>query len=92
LRNKEEKGTCYKIVNFVHNDYKNIKYPWIDIEAYKIEKCSNKKKIILLHLKNMTNRNTNKVTLIFSHGNTSDLGVIYSFLIDLCTQMKVLII
>ena len=87
-KNKEEKGNCYKIVDFIHKDFKNIKYPWIDMEAYRIEKCLNKKKIILLHIKNKV-ENPNKVTLIFSHGNTSDLGVIYPFLLDLCTQLKV---
>jgi hypothetical protein len=85
-----ERGTCYKKINFIHSEHKEISYPWIEIDSYQLQKCSTKKKIVLLHIKNKNNNNKeNKITIIFSHGNSCDLGVIYPFLIDMSTQLKV---
>jgi hypothetical protein len=87
--NKKNRGACYKEIRFIHKDYENleINYPWIQVSSYQIQKCSTKKKIVLLHIKN-TSKRDNKLTYIFSHGNACDLATIYPFLIDLSTQTK----
>jgi hypothetical protein len=93
--NNEERGGCYKEVKFVPHDYHEVVFPWIETECYHLKKCSNKKKIVLLYIKNksmLKNNNKSKVTLLFSHGNAVDLGGIYPFLVDLSTQLKVIFI
>lgn len=89
------RGACYKKIKFIHRDFAKVNYPWIDINCYQIQKCSTKKRIVLLHIKNTTNdqknnkkRQNERLTFIFSHGNACDLSGIYSFLIDLSTQTK----
>jgi hypothetical protein len=83
---QNERGGCYKKVNFQHIDWDNVVHPWIEKDCYLLQKCSNKKKIVLIHIKNTSQEN--KLTIIFSHGNSCDIGVIYPFLVDLSTQLK----
>jgi hypothetical protein len=80
-------GLCYKKMKFVHTDYGNIKYPYLEVESYMLRRYIANNKIVLLHIKNISNKQP--VTIIFSHGGSSDLGTIYPFLIDLSTQLKV---
>jgi hypothetical protein len=81
-------GSCYKKVNFTHQEYSEVNFPFIDIECYILKKCTDKKKLVLLDIKN-SSKKQNKLTIIFSHGGSSDLGLCYPFLIDLSTQLKV---
>ena len=83
-----KRGKCYREVKFIHDDYNEINYPWIEITCHRIKKCSNNKHIIALHIKNNNMSKEKKLTIIFSHGNSCDLGKIYPFLIDLSTQLK----
>lgn len=83
----KERGSCYTRVNFIHSDYDDVKFPFIERECFLLQKCTNKKKIVLLHIIN-TSIERDKPTIIFSHGNSCDLGVIYPFLIDLSLQLK----
>jgi hypothetical protein len=76
-------------VEFIHKDYNNIKYPWIDIQTFTINKSKTKKNIILLRIENKFASKDKKSTIIFSHGNSCDLSGMYSFLIDLSTYLKV---
>ena len=88
-RDSEYYGTCYKQIKFTHKDYNEINYPWIKVEAYKAKKYTNKNKLIILYFKTANIIQPNRTTIIFSHGNTTDLGVIYPFLMDLVSQLKV---
>lgn len=88
---RETHGPCIKPVEFIHStlEKQNI-YPWLDVKGYQIKKWTNSKhKIIVLHIKKITVYDCNKNTLIFSHGNSSDLNSVYPLLIDLATQLKV---
>lgn len=82
------RGGCYNKVKFIHKDYPNISYPWIEIEGYQIQKTSNQKKIVCLRVKNKNISKDKKLTFIFSHGNSCDLSIIYPLLIDLSTSLK----
>jgi hypothetical protein len=84
-----DRGSCYKKVKFIHKEFALLPYSWIDVEAYQLKKCSNKKRIILLRIINKNIPQNKKSTIVFSHGNSSDLSTIYSFLIDLATVLKV---
>jgi hypothetical protein len=84
----DERGACYKKVNFHHMEYDEIEYPWIEKQCYQIQKCTTKKRLIVMHIKNTSVPKENKFNIIFSHGNACDLGVIYPFLVDLSTQLK----
>ncbi len=86
---EQKVGPCYRKVNFKHKLYDNIMFPWIDIECYSILKSNKKNRIIVLRIINKFVEKTNKNTIIFSHGNSCDLGTQYSFLIDLSTQLRV---
>jgi hypothetical protein len=83
-------------VNFEHaiNDNISSVYPWLEQECYLLNKSTspNSKKaknIVLLHIINKTAKNNDNMTIIFSHGNSCDLGNTYAFLLDLATQLKV---
>ena len=84
-----DRGSCYKKVKFTHNEFPLINYPWIEVEAYQLKKFSNKKRIALLRIQNKFISNENKFTIIFSHGNCSDISTIFSFLVDMATILKV---
>lgn len=46
-RTLKNRGACYRQIKFVHKEYDNletIKYPWIEVDSYQIQKCSTKKK------------------------------------------------
>ena len=45
------------------------------------------KKIVVLMIKNKIAKNT----IIFSHGNSSTIGTMYPYLVDMSTQLKVII-
>jgi hypothetical protein len=79
---------CYKKTKFLHHDYENISYPFIQVESYVLRKYINSNKIVLLHVRNVS-KNSNKITILFSHSGSSDLGLDYSFLVDLSIQLKV---
>jgi hypothetical protein len=82
-------GSCYRPVIFKHYMYSNDIFPWIEIECFSILKSNKRNRIIVLKViyKNVNTKNKN--TIIFSHGNSSDLGTQFPFLVDLATQMKV---
>lgn len=82
-----ERGNCYLKVNFQHLEYEEVNYPFIERDCYLLQKCTTRKKIVLIHIIN-TSINKNKPTIIFSHGNSCDIGVIYPFLIDMSIQLK----
>jgi hypothetical protein len=82
-----ERGRCYVKVNFQHLEFDDVNYPFIERDCYLLQKCITKKKIVLLHIIN-TSVDMHKPTIIFSHGNSCDIGVIYPFLIDLSIQLK----
>jgi hypothetical protein len=82
-------GQCYKKVKFIHQDSSDIHYHYLDIECHLLRKVVDKKKIVLLYIKNQSKKQNN-LTIIFSHSGSSDLGLIYPFLIDLSTQLKVI--
>ena len=82
------RGNCYNKVNFQHSQFEDVKYPFIEQECHLLQKFSTKKKIVLLHLINTSIEEGHKLTIIFSHGNSCDLGVIYPFLLDLSLQLK----
>jgi pimeloyl-ACP methyl ester carboxylesterase len=86
--NSNSRGACYKPIKFIHKEYSNVYYPWINVDCYQLQKCSSKKRIVLLHIENTFVPKEKKLTLIFSHGNACDLSVVYPFLIDLSTQLK----
>ena len=84
-----QRGACYQQIKFIHKDFSQIQYPWIEVECYRLQKCSSKKRIVLLRVKNIhANRDKKLLTILFSHGNACDLSSIYPFLIDLSTQLK----
>ena len=85
-------GPCYKKIIFKHLIYENILYPWIETDCYSVMKSVKKTKIILLRIINNKIPIINKNTIIFSHGKSSDLGIEFPFLIDISTQLKVIII
>jgi hypothetical protein len=84
-------GPCYKQVKFNHLLYENNTYPWIEIECFSILKSNKKNRIIVLRIKNKNIIDEYKNTIIFSHEDNSDLGTKYPFLVDLATQMKVIL-
>jgi hypothetical protein len=84
-----KKGSIIEKIEFKHKFYESILYPWIEIQCFSVLKPSNKKRIIVLRIINKRNTENDKNTIIFSHGNASDLGQTYPFLIDLSTQLKV---
>lgn len=79
----------YSAVEFIHKDYNNIKYPWLDIHTFTVNKFKTKKNIILLRIENTFASKDKKSTIIFSHGNACDLSGMYPFLIDISTYLKV---
>ena len=83
----DKRGSCITSVKFIHDDYANVSYPNTEKECYVLKKCKNKKNLVLLYIAN--NSRKEKPTVIVSHGGSSDLGVIYPFLVDLSIQLKV---
>jgi len=73
---------------FYHENYSNIKYNWINVEAFYVKK-SNKKNLAVISIKNINKNKENSFSILFSHGNSSDLGTMYPFLVDMATQLKV---
>ena len=87
------KGSCYEKVKFKNKYYDNNElYPWIEIQCFSILKPISKKKIIVLRIINKRNIGDEKNTIIYSHENSTDLGLQFPFLIDLSTQLKVKLI
>jgi hypothetical protein len=84
----DSRGSCYKMIKFIHKDYSGIKYPWIEVESYLLQKTSTKKRIVMLRVINKNFTDEKKLTFIFSHGNSCDLSTIYPLLMDLCTALK----
>ena len=84
-----KKGSCYEKIEFTNKYIDKQLFPWLEVQCFSILKSSNKKRIIVLRIINKKNTDKDKNTIIFSHGNASDLGLQYPFLIDLSTQMKV---
>jgi hypothetical protein len=85
----DDHGQCFKKTVFNHPMYSEIKYPNIEVECYLLRKYKDKNKIVLLYIQNICKQQGNKVSIIFSHGGSSDLGVVYPFLVDLSIQLKV---
>ena len=63
-------------------------YPWINIECYQLRKTDSKNKIICLIIHNTSVPKDKKNTIIYSHGNSSDLGSLYSSLIDIASILR----
>lgn len=85
-----KKGSCYEKVEFKHKLFDNNIYPWIEIQCYSILKSDSKKRIICLRILNRKMKEEKNNTIIFSHGNSTDLGLMFPFLVDLSTQLKVI--
>jgi hypothetical protein len=85
-----KKGSCIEKIEFKHKYFDSVIYPWIEIQCFSVLKPSNKKRIIVLRIINKRNTGDDKNTIIFSHGNAQDLGLLFPFLIDLSTQLKVI--
>lgn len=81
-----KRGSCYTKVKFIHSDYEHVTFPWLTIDCYQLRKYNSKGKIVVLCVMNKSADPEN--TLIFSHGNSCDLGSTYPFLLDLSTQTK----
>lgn len=82
-------GSCYRPVTFKHYIFPNDIFPWIEIECFSILKSNKRNRIIVLKIINKNVDKMDKNTIIFSHGNSSDLGTQFPFLVDLATQMRV---
>ncbi len=82
-------------VSFIHKESAEVNYPWIKVQCYKVKKPLFKKKLIILHIINKKYLNLNiskeidSPTILFSHGNSCDLGTIYPNLIDMSSNLKV---
>lgn len=63
-------------------------FPWISVECFQIRKTDSKVKIVTLYIQNISVSREHKNTIIYSHGNSSDLGSLYSSYIDLASQLK----
>jgi hypothetical protein len=87
---EESTGKCYARAEFHHKTYRNITFPWIQVECYQTKRYKTNNRLIILHIRNKAIKSHNKNTIIFSHGNYDDLGTIYPLLIDLASQLKVL--
>jgi len=85
-----KKGSCYEKIEFKHKYFNNELYPWIELQCFSVLKSTSKKRIIVLRIINKINTGKDKNTIIFSHGNASDLGIQFPFLIDLSTHLKVI--
>lgn len=97
----------YEKMDFVHEYSSEVSFPWIEQQGYFIHREKRKsanskqngknrkksedliynKKIAVLVIKNKFAKNN----IILSHGNSSSLGTIYPFLIDMSTQLKVMV-
>jgi hypothetical protein len=66
-------------------------YPWIKNECYSLSNKNNQDlNLIILRIKNnFVKDEKNNFTIFYSHENFVDLGIIYPFLVDLSTQLKV---
>ena len=45
----------YKTISFVSTDYSNIKYPYLEQQAFLIKKRKNNNEIVLLYINNISN-------------------------------------
>lgn len=63
-------------------------YPWIKTVCYQLKKTNNKKRIVLLQIRNNCNEKEDKPIMIYSHGSRSDLGSSYPTLIDMASIIK----
>lgn len=71
---------------FIPQKYESISYPWIQVKCYEINKIFSQEKIPILFLSNLNSQSS--ATVIFSHGLLTDIGKIYPFLLDICSQLK----
>jgi len=74
---------------FYHENYSNIKYNWLNVEAFYVKKSSNKNNLAVISIKNIIKNKENSFSILFSHGNRSDIGTMYPILVDMATQLKV---
>jgi hypothetical protein len=89
---EESSGKCYMRADFLHSNYNTNIYPWIHVECYQTKQYKTNNRLTILHIRNKSVQTHNKLTIIYSHGNNDDLGTIYPLLIDLASQLKVIIV
>ena len=86
-RNSNESFSCKVDIDFPY--FSNINFmKWISFSCYNLTK-EKKKSIICLYIRNnsITN-NEDANTMIYSHSNSTDLGLIFPMLIDFSVQFK----
>ena len=85
-KNSEIKKLIFSIKNFSEEIH-----PWIKNECYSVSNKNNQNSnlIILRILNNFVKDEKKKFTILYSHENFVDLGIIYPFLVDMATQLKV---
>jgi len=86
---KNKIGKTITKIEFLHNDFPNDEFPWIKKECFSILKSASKTHIIVLRIINSYNNCEEKPTILYSHENKRDLSHIFTFLVDLATQLKV---
>lgn len=86
---KNKIGSTIKKIQFFHKDFPNEIFPWIKKECFSILKSDTKTKLVVLRIINSFCISESKQTVLYSHENSSDLGSVYAFMVDLATQMKV---
>ena len=83
----KKRGPQYSKCIFVPKDTYPI-FPWIEHQCFLVKKPHNKSTIVILYIKNKSNKNTSKNTIIYSHGSSFDLGTLFPTLIDISTVLK----
>lgn len=81
--------TSYKIIIFDDNKsiVQQISVPWIQAEITTLI-TRRKSSIPIVFFKNMYS----EFTMIYAHGNSTDIGMMYNFILDLSMQLKVSIL
>ncbi len=82
-------GSTIKKIEFLHKTYPNDLFPWIKKECFSILKTDCKTNLIVLRIINNFYNDQEKLTILYNHENSTDLSSVYSFLVDLSTQLKV---
>lgn len=90
ISDKNKIGSTIKKIQFFHKDFPIQIYPWIKKDCFSILKSDSKTRLVVLRVVNSFNNNEDKQTILYSHENSSDLGDVYGFMVDLATQMKVI--
>lgn len=81
------KKVKFTLKNLPENE--NI-FPWVKNEAFSLKNSQEDSDLIVLRIVNIFKKKENKqMTIIYSHENEVDLGLVYSFMVDLSLQMKV---